>query len=74
MLSPFELFIDVYPPKAQTYRSWMEKAPVSNHDKWCHFDDTFIYQYRSIKNEETIEDIMNCIVKDAQIILETFKK
>lgn len=77
-LSIWERIIDsVQTPSEITRKKierWATQAPMSGKNSWCRYGDSFIYRYRHIKPSETISDIIDNIVNDAQEILNLFRK
>ena len=53
---------------------WINKAPMSGNTSWCRFGNNFIYRYRQIEASESVNSIIDSIVKDAKEILQLFGK
>ena len=55
--------------KKRKFNEWLTYRSNSN---WCHFNNTFIYRYKTITPDKTVKDILDNMVADANRIKNTF--
>ena len=55
----------------QNVEEWIPDNNSGRND-WCHFGNSFIYRYNNIEPKKTSKSLIDCIVNDAQKILNCF--